>query len=63
MVVEYLEMEEVWLAHGKFDSIPIHAEGATHIEAACEWLNLAVEQAKADVAFLQAAMKPRLRSV
>ncbi len=63
MVIEYLEDEGIWIAHGLYDSIPVTAEGATRVEAACEWLYLAVEQAKADVAFLQATMKPRLRSV
>ena len=63
MIIEYLEQEDVWLAHGLYDSTPIVAEGATRVEAACEWLEKAVEQAKVDVASIQASNKPDLRSV
>jgi len=59
----YMEEREVWVSSGSFDGAPIMAEAGTRLEASCEWLRLAVQQAEADVEFLQATIKPDLRSV
>ena len=63
MRVMYLKEMNKWVATGPFDGTTILAYEATRIEASCAWLELAVEQAKRDVAFLQATMKPDLRVV
>ena len=59
----YMEEREVWVSVGRLDGVPIMAESRTRMEATCEWLRLAVQQAEADVEFLQATIKPDLRSV
>ena len=63
MRVTYIREMNKWIATGKFDGITILAYEPTRIEASCAWLELAVEQAKANVAFLQSTMKPDLRVV